>query len=98
VAAFEKLGALRQLYLSEEEVGDDSLKHLAGCKRLRVLMLCGQQSGDEGLRHLEFCKPLRELSLIDTQATKAGATRLARADAVHCEHSGPEGADTESGD
>lgn len=75
------LGALKddllQLGLHNNRIGNDSLKYLAGFRRLRALTLAENDIDDKGLAHIRRMEDLRSLSLRHTGVTSRGMRHVA---------------------
>ena len=70
------LHSLEELYLSEVQVGDSRLEHLAGLPNLQVLTLSGTLVTDKGMRSIGELASLQELSLTDTRIGGEGLKHL----------------------
>ena len=71
-----RLPALRELWLMDTKLLDDSLSALAGVTQLEVLMLDGAPITDAGMAHVCRLTTLRRLGLGNTRITDAGLAVL----------------------
>jgi Leucine-rich repeat (LRR) protein len=79
VAHFANMTELCELNLANnEELTDDSLKHLAGMTKLEKLNLDSAKIGDAGLQYIADLTRLTELNLARTDVGDAGLKRLAK--------------------
>lgn len=79
LAHLKHLRDLTDLYISEVNVSDDTLRPIGTLKKLERLKLSGAPITDAGLAHLTDLKDLEILGLLNTHVTRAGVARLEEA-------------------
>lgn len=77
LAFLNELTNLQSVNLIRVNVGNESLQHLARCKKLERLSLAGcRRIGDEGMKHLSGLPQLKVLDLRSTMVSDGGLVHL----------------------